>query len=62
MRIGIVADKYKDPNFHILEKTAKILSNLGVDVVYPDQREEHRYVGTGSASNILGMVSILLFQ
>lgn len=48
MKIGIVADKFKDPNFYILEKTAKILSELGVEVVYPDQREEHRYVGTGS--------------
>ena len=42
LKIGIVADVFKDPNFKILKETAKILEELGVEVVYPDTRAQHR--------------------
>ncbi len=38
MRFGIVSDKYKDPDLTILERTTKILEDLGQEVVFPGSR------------------------
>ena len=42
MKIGIVSDKYKDPEFIVANRTAEVLRNLGVEVVNPESRYEHK--------------------
>lgn len=42
MRFGIVSDRYKDPEFKILNRLTSYLLELGADVVIPDTRHKGR--------------------
>ncbi len=44
MKIGLVADKYKDPDFSLLNYVTEYLEKNNVEVYYPDIRDKYRDV------------------